>query len=61
MANHGFITTKRNLSAKEISVHLAEINNRRFKGKFSIDFNEESEEEWISWNINLLIAEILCL
>ncbi|CAB4196819.1 hypothetical protein UFOVP1290_339 [uncultured Caudovirales phage] len=37
MANHGFITTKKNLKKDNILLDLHEINQRRFKSSLSIE------------------------
>lgn len=37
MANHGFITTKKNFTPKQILIDLQEINQRRFKGLLTIE------------------------
>src|SRR5208282_1954153 len=47
MANHGFITTKKNLNAKRVLEDLKEINQRRFKGLLKIeDSNWGSKGSW---------------
>lgn len=37
MANHGFITSKKNFNAEQIRKDLDEINQRRFKGLLKIE------------------------
>ena len=36
MANHGYISSKKNINKKLVQADLQEINERRFKGKLSI-------------------------
>lgn len=55
MANHGFITTKKNLSEKKVLADLQEINQRRFKGLLKIESGGYSNKG--SWFISYPSAE----
>src|ERR1700727_681283 len=52
MANHGYITTKKNLSAERVAKDLEEINQRRFKGLLKIEDGAYSDKG--SWFISYL-------
>jgi hypothetical protein len=50
MANHGFITAKKNLDKKQIALDLQEINERRFGGQLKIEDSEWGDKG--SWFIS---------
>lgn len=43
MANHGFITSKRNFNKEQVLKDLQEINERRFKGLLTIEDSDWSD------------------
>jgi hypothetical protein len=46
MANHGWITARKNLKPQEVLKDLQEINERRFKGLLTITETELGEGGW---------------
>jgi hypothetical protein len=55
MANHGYITTKKNLTAKRVVEDLQEINQRRFKGLLTVEVGRWKEKG--SWVISYIESE----
>ena len=48
MANHGFISSRKHFKKKDVTLHLHQINQKRFKGLLKI---EEDDDGWsISYN-----------
>lgn len=52
MANHGFVSSKKNLSKEQVLADLQEINQRRFQGLLNIEDSEWGENG--SWFISYL-------
>lgn len=56
MANHGFITSRKNFDKKQVALDLQEINERRFGGKLKIEDSEYGKNG--SWFISYIDERI---